>query len=96
MRRAEAQARAKRRGLWSACPAATPSRSPTPGPRDATAGPVPGSGDDCPASHPVKGNGNSGIYHLPGGRFYDVTNPEECFRTPEDAEAAGYRAARGG
>lgn len=46
---------------------------------------------------PVKGNHSSSgewIYHVPGGAFYDVTDPEECFATPEDAVAAGYRASK--
>ena len=49
---------------------------------------------DCPSSHPVKGNASSGIYHVPGGGYYDVTNPEECFATEADAVAAGYRASK--
>lgn len=48
----------------------------------------------CPASHPIKGNANSMIYHLPGQRYYDVTNPEECFASESAARAAGYRAAK--
>lgn len=48
----------------------------------------------CPASHPVKANDNSGIYHLPRGRFYERTRPERCYATPEGAEADGYRAAK--
>ena len=56
--------------------------------------------DDCPASHPIKGNraGRQAnrpadpIYHLPESRWYDATDPEECFATAGDAEAAGYRA----
>jgi hypothetical protein len=54
----------------------------------------------CPATHPVKGNkaGRQAnrpvdpIYHVPGSRYYEATDPEECFATPADAEAAGYRA----
>ena len=49
---------------------------------------------DCPASHPVKGNAQSGIYHEPGGSSYDRTIPEFCFDTPASAEAAGFRASR--
>ena len=45
----------------------------------------------CPASHPIKGNRASMIYHPPGGEFYDATRPEDCFAAPADAEAAGYR-----
>jgi micrococcal nuclease len=56
--------------------------------------------DNCPESHPIKGN-HAGrqverlvnpIYHVPGGRWYAVADPEECFATVEDAEEAGYRA----
>lgn len=49
---------------------------------------------DCPSSHPIKGNANSMIYHLPSGRYYDVTKPEECFATESAAQAAGYRASQ--
>lgn len=48
----------------------------------------------CPVSHPIKANDNSGIYHRPGGRFYDRTVPERCYATPEAAERDGYRAAK--
>jgi hypothetical protein len=53
----------------------------------------PASENDCPPGYPIKGNGDSGIYHVPGGAYYDETNPEQCFATVEDAEAAGYRAS---
>ena len=48
----------------------------------------------CPDGFPVKANDNSGIYHLPGGRFYARTVPERCYATAEDAEADGYRRAK--
>ena len=48
----------------------------------------------CPAGYPVKANDNSGIYHVPGGRFYERTVPERCYARAEDAEADGYRAAK--
>ena len=48
----------------------------------------------CPAGFPIKGNGRSGIYHLPGAFAYDRTIPSICFRTPDAAERAGFRAAR--
>jgi hypothetical protein len=51
-------------------------------------------GTSCPASHPIKGNRPSMIYHAPGGAFYDQTGPEACFATPADAEAAGYRPSQ--
>lgn len=49
----------------------------------------------CPATHPVRVSGGSGIYHLPGGRFYDRTRPERCYLDAAAAEADGYRAAKG-
>jgi hypothetical protein len=49
----------------------------------------------CPVSHPVKVNGNSGIYHVPGGQFYARTRPSRCYVDAAAAEADGYRAAKG-
>jgi len=49
----------------------------------------------CPLSHPIKANSNSGIYHEPGGRFYDRTQAERCYAEAAAAEADGYRAAKG-
>ena len=51
-------------------------------------------GGGCPASHPVKANDSSGIYHLPGGRFYDRTVAVRCYANPEAAAADGYRPAK--
>jgi hypothetical protein len=51
-------------------------------------------GGSCPLSHPVKANASSGIYHLPGGQFYDRTKAERCYVDAAAAEADGYRAAR--
>ena len=48
----------------------------------------------CPGTHPVKGNRGSMIYHLPGAGFYEQTRPEDCFASPADAEAAGYRRSQ--
>src|SRR5688572_9637956 len=33
----------------------------------------------CPDGYPIKGNANSGIFHVPGGRFYERTIPERCY-----------------
>ena len=63
----------------------------------ATAGMVAPMDGVCPASHPIKGNHSSGgeyIYHLPDGQLYARTNPEACFATAADAEAAGYRRSK--
>jgi hypothetical protein len=49
----------------------------------------------CPVSHPVKANATSGIYHEPGGQFYERTRPERCYVDAAAAEADGYRAAKG-
>jgi hypothetical protein len=48
----------------------------------------------CPPQAPIKGNADSGIYHRPGQHSYNQTKAEDCFATPADAEAAGYRAAK--
>ena len=48
----------------------------------------------CPDGYPVKANDNSGIFHMPGGRFYARTVPERCYATAEGAEADGYRRAK--
>jgi hypothetical protein len=60
-------------------------------------GVAPISKDDCPADHPVKGNipaSGDRIYHVPGRASYNATDPERCFATAADAEAAGFRAPR--
>jgi hypothetical protein len=48
----------------------------------------------CPSWAPIKGNANSMIYHMPSGRYYSVTKPEECFRTESAAVNAGYRKSK--
>jgi hypothetical protein len=48
----------------------------------------------CPDGYPIKANDNSGIFHVPGGRFYARTVPERCYATAEDAAADGYRRAK--
>lgn len=53
--------------------------------------PVDGS---CPATHPVKGNADSMIFHIPGGRSYERTAAERCYCTAADAEADGFRQAK--
>ncbi len=58
-------------------------------PEGAVAAPEDGS---VPAGYEIKGNQNSMKYHVPGGRYYDITIAEVFFDTPEHAEAAGYEA----
>ena len=48
----------------------------------------------CPTSHPIKGNADSMIFHVPGGMSYDRTHAERCYCTAEDAEADGFRQAK--
>ena len=48
----------------------------------------------CPATHPVKANDNSGIYHLPHNQAYSKTNARNCYASAAAAQAAGYRAAK--
>jgi hypothetical protein len=47
-----------------------------------------------PAGHPVKVKASSGIFHVPGGRFYDRTKPDRCYPTAAAAEADGYRRSK--
>lgn len=44
----------------------------------------------------IKGNKNSMIYHFPGGKSYNKVKESNAvyFKTPEEAEAAGYRPAK--
>ena len=48
----------------------------------------------CPDGYPVKANDNSGIFHVPGGRFYDRTVAERCYASADAAVADGYRQAK--
>ncbi|GAB6936591.1 hypothetical protein ACQP60_16890 [Isoptericola variabilis] len=55
----------------------------------------------CPSWAPIKGNRTTAkkgdwIYHVPGGRYYKATKPEECFTTTAAARKAGYRASKNG
>jgi len=45
-----------------------------------------------PEGYPIKGNADSMLYHVPGGRYYDATKAEAWFATEADAEAAGFSA----
>jgi hypothetical protein len=55
---------------------------------------VPPVDGQCPDGYPIKANDNSGIFHVPGGRFYERTVPERCYADAADAEADGYRRAK--
>ncbi len=50
-------------------------------------------GTSTPASCVIKGNINSKgykIYHVPGGQYYKIVKPEQCFNTEAEAQAAGF------
>jgi hypothetical protein len=55
---------------------------------------LPPADGQCPPGYPLKANENSGIFHVPGGRFYDRTVAERCYANAEDAIADGYRQAK--
>jgi hypothetical protein len=48
----------------------------------------------CPVSHPIKGNDQSKIFHVPGGASYERTVPERCYVSAAAAEADGYRPSK--
>jgi large subunit ribosomal protein L22 len=45
-----------------------------------------------PSGYEIKGNASSKKFHIPGGRYYDITVAELFFDTVESAESAGYEA----
>jgi hypothetical protein len=48
----------------------------------------------APDGYPVKVKTSSGIFHVPGGRFYDRTVPDRCYPSEAAAEADGYRRSK--
>jgi large subunit ribosomal protein L4 len=46
---------------------------------------------EAPRGYKIKGNADSGLYHVPDSAFYDRTVAELWFKTAEDAEAAGFQ-----
>ena len=50
---------------------------------------------EAPEGHDVKGNADSGLYHVPGSQWYDATVAEFWFASAEDAEKAGFKPAGG-
>ncbi len=51
---------------------------------------VPDADGNGPDTHPIKGNADSMLYHMPNTRYYAVTKAEVWFDTEESAEAAGF------
>ncbi len=54
----------------------------------------PNADGSLPDGHLVKAKDSSKIFHVPGGRFYDRTTPDRCYRSAVDAEADGYRRSK--
>ena len=73
-------------------PLVSPGSTASPAPSEPRAWCEP-TGPDCPDGFPIK-TSSSGIYHVPGGQFYDRTVPSRCYATAAAAEADGYRAAK--
>ena len=48
----------------------------------------------APDGFPVKVKASSGIFHVPGGRFYERTNPDRWYTTAGQAQADGYRQSK--
>lgn len=86
--------------VWPPLPTQQPDAPPESRPADgvdAEAEPVwvPGNADGTtPATHPIKAKDSSGIFHQPGGRFYERTKPDRCYPTAAAAEADGYRRSK--
>jgi hypothetical protein len=55
---------------------------------------LPNDDGSAPATHPIKASRRSGIFHVPGGSFYNRTKPERCYATAAEAETDGYRQAK--
>ena len=66
-----------------------PEEAPPELPEGAVVAPDDGS---IPEGYEIKGNANSMKYHVPGGRYYDVTIADVFFDTAEHAQTAGYDA----
>ncbi|PRY60320.1 LSU ribosomal protein L17P [Knoellia remsis] len=49
----------------------------------------------APEGYSVKGNADSGKYHVPGSQWYDATEAEFWFKSADDAKAAGFEPAGG-
>ena len=80
----------------AATPPPQPSPQPpvAPPPSSAAGRSAPLPDGSCPPDSPIKGNADSGIYHVPGGQYYNKTKAEACFATASDAQSAGFRASK--
>ena len=73
-------------------------RRPTPtssnGPTASSGWVEPNPDGSCPDGYPVKAKTSSGIFHVPGGAFYDRTTPDRCYPDAAAAQAGGLRQAK--
>lgn len=101
--KAQQYAEANNKGLWALAGwnGANTVPTPTAGPGKNTGSGSNSGGSDTNADAGghglIKGNINSQgekIYHVPGGAYYDKTNPEAWFKTEKEAQAAGYRRSK--
>jgi hypothetical protein len=83
---------------WPAWPTQPQAAEDPPGPSrsavDQQSWARPSADGSVPSTHPVKVKESSGIFHVPGGRFYDRTRPDRCYPTAAAAEADGYRQSK--
>lgn len=95
------KAREENKGLWAentcagdaAKPADTPAPKPQPAPAPAAPAPQPQQSQEACV---IKGNvGRNGkIYHMPGQKYYNKTNPEVVFCSEIEAQNAGFRKSK--
>lgn len=110
LKEAARKAREENKGLWAentcAGNATKPADTPAPKPQPAPAyNPAPAPRPrTAPAPQPqqsqgacvIKGNvGRNGkIYHMPGQKYYNKTNPEAMFCSESEAQSAGFRRSK--
>ena len=95
------KAREENKGLWAenTCagdatkPADTPAPQPQPAPAPAAPAPQPQQSQEACV---IKGNvsKNGKIYHMPGQKYYNKTNPEVMFCSEVEAQNAGFRRSK--
>lgn len=95
------KAREENKGLWAenTCagdatkPADTPAPQPQPAPAPTAPAPQPQQSQEACV---IKGNvsKNGKIYHMPGQKYYNKTNPEVMFCSEVEAQNAGFRRSK--
>ncbi|OCA83722.1 thermonuclease family protein [Pseudobacillus wudalianchiensis] len=84
------KAREQRLGIWSVEDYVTDrGYNAEPSKKEESASPA----GDCQIKGNISSSGER-IYHVPGNQSYEITKPEQMFCTKEEAEAAGFRAAK--